>query len=579
MEASLNKNERLQADKSVDNLHALEPIVQRKFFNKMQRTGMAIAAHDEYLIAARGTGKSEGTDARFILRNVWAMPGSMGGLISPSYAKAWGNTLPAICHALSQWGYIEGVHYFVGRKAPKSANFRQPKRPPLRDAWGNCFHFWNGAIIVVLSFSNAMSANSMSLDWIIGPEAKFLDYDRIKTEVNPANRGNIQYFGSCPWHHSVLYSTDMPGTKRGRWILDKEKEMDKGHISLIRNLYKTLKQQESMPIKTDYNKRVIKELKRDLSLARRYQKPIIQRDGKDREYTVYYAEYDIFDNLEVVGKDFIWQMYRDSPALVWRTAFLNERIFRVANGFYSGLDDDRHFYAPMDSGRLSGMGSNWSKLQKAGCLADGDMDFNLPLLIGFDSNSAISTASVGQVIGNELRTLKSFFVKTPAKLGELVKAVCEYYAPRLRKDIIFFYDHTFVWTTGSSGESYADAIIRILKEYHWSVTDVYIGQAAMHDWKHNQIDRALKGDESLLFLRFNLYNNEFLKMAMEQAGVRWGKNGFEKDKSPESTEDTPDNPDEFKTHVTDGWDTLFIGANFYMPNYTGSRTNGIIFLP
>ena len=108
---------------------------------------------------------------------------------------------------------------------------------------------------------------------------------------------------------------------------------------------------------------------------------------------------------------------------------------------------------------------------------------------------------------------------------------------------------------------------------------MYIGQAAMHDWKHNQIDRALKGDESLLFLRFNLYNNEFLKMAMEQAGVRWGKNGFEKDKSPESTEDTPDNPDEFKTHVTDGWDTLFIGANFYMPNYTGSRTNGIIFLP
>lgn len=563
--------------KHINYLHSKESEVQRKFFNKIQRMGMAISAHDEYWVCSRGTGKSEGLDARFILRNVWAMPGSLGALISPSYAKAWGNTLPAICHALSQWGYMEGVHYFVGRRAPKSANFKQPKRPPLRDAWSNCFHFWNGTILVVLSFSNGMSANSMSLDWMIGPEAKFLDYDKIKTEVNPANRGNIQYFDYCPWHHSVLYSTDMPGTKKGRWILEKEKEMSSVHINLIRNIYRQMKLQERLPEQTSYTQRMIRELRNDLNLARKFQKPIIERKGKTREYTVFFGEYDIFENMEVVGKDFIWQMYRDSPSLVWRTAFMNERLFRVANGFYSALDDDRHFYAPRDSGRMSAMGSQWNKLQTCGCLADGDMDFNAPLLLAFDSNSAISTASIGQVIGGELRTLKSFFVKTPAKLGELVRAVCEYYNPRLLKDIIFFYDHTFVWTTGSSGESYRDTIIRILEEYRWTVTDVYIGQAAKHDWKHAQIDRALKGDESLLFPTFNLFNNEFLKLAMEQAGVKWGKNGFEKDKTPEGTEDSPDNPDEFKTHVTDGWDTLFIGANFFMPERGGSD-GGIIFM-
>ena len=73
-----------------------------KFFNRMQRQAMAINAHDEYIVASRGTGKSEGIDARIILRNVWEMPGSLGGLISPSYAKAWGNTLPAICKALAE---------------------------------------------------------------------------------------------------------------------------------------------------------------------------------------------------------------------------------------------------------------------------------------------------------------------------------------------------------------------------------------------------------------------------------------------------------------------------------------------
>jgi len=562
--------------KSVDGLLANQNTVQ-KFFNKIQRIGMAVSAHDEYWVCARGTGKSEGLDARFIVRNVWSMPGSLGALISPSYAKAWGNTLPAILHALAQWGYIEGIHFFVGRKAPKSANFAQPKRPPLRDAWGNCIHFWNGAVMVVLSFSNGMSANSMSLDWVIGPEAKFLDYDKIKTEVNPANRGNRQYFDYSPWHHSVMYTTDMPNTKKGRWILDKREEMDPTHIQLIRNLYYKLKTTERLPEQNAWTDRVIKEVRRDLDLARKFQRPVRPQKGKDREYTVFYGEYDIFENMEVVGKDFIWQMYRDSPALVWRTAFLNERLFRVSDCFYSALDESRHFTTPPDSLYMESMGNDWNKLQTCGCLADGDIDYEEPLVIAFDSNSAISTACVGQVRERSVRTLKSFFVKTPSKLDDLVRKVCEYYNPKMRKDIIFFYDHTFTWTTGNNAESYRDTIVRILEEYRWNVTDVYIGQAPRHDWKHNMIDRGLKGDESLLFPTFNPYHNEFLKLAMEQTGVKQGKNGFEKDKRPEALEDSPESPDEYKTHVTDAWDTMYVGVNYYMPIMSASGS-GVAFL-
>lgn len=562
---------------TADSLTKKSTEVQRKFFNKMQRLGMAIAAHDEYWVCSRGTGKSEGLDARFIIRNVWAMPRSTGGLISPSYAKAWGNTLPAIIHALAEWGYIEGIHFYVGRKAPASAKFALPKRLPLRSAWENCIHFWNGTVLVVLSFSQGMSANSMSLDWVMGPEAKFLDYQKIKSEVNAANRGNLQDFKDCPWHHSVMYTTDMPTAKSGRWILDKKNEMSSVHINLIRNLYKEIKETERLPVQTSYTIRRQKELLRDLTLARKYQPPVKKMRGKTREYTTFYGEYDIFDNMEVVGKDYIWQMYRDSPTLIWRTAFMNERLFRVANGFYSALEE-YHFYTPGDTTHMKKMGTDWDRLQKAGCLADGDLDVDAPLVIAFDSNSAINTACVGQVQGRQLRTLKSFFVKTPAKLAELVEQVCEYYQYKLKKEIIFFYDHTFVWTTGSSSESYKDTIIRILEEHRWNVTDVYIGQTSRHDWRHEQIDRALKHDPDLLYPVFNMYNNEFLKMAMEQTGVKPGKNGFEKDKTPESTEDTPDNPDEYKTHVTDAWDTLFVGTNFFMPELAVAST-GIIFLP
>jgi hypothetical protein len=190
----------------------------------------------------------------------------------------------------------------------------------------------------------------MSLDWVIGPEAKFLDYEKIKSEVNPANRGNPE-FDYCPWHHSTLFTTDMPTSKKGKWILDTREDMIPNHINYIRGIYKALKEYEGAPEQTTYVQRRIRELREDLDIARKYQPVEDQQEirrGKTREYTVYYAEYDIFDNIEIVGMDFVWQMKRDLPPLLFRTSILNERLFKIANGFYSALDENIHFYVPSD---------------------------------------------------------------------------------------------------------------------------------------------------------------------------------------------------------------------------------------
>lgn len=552
---------------NVEHLHKAEKRVL-KYFNKIQREAMVIQAHNEYFVCARGTGKSEGLDARFILRNVWAMPGSMGALISPTYAKAWGNTVPAICHALSTWGYMQNIHYFVGRQAPKKAGFKLPKRIPLQDAWSNCIHFWNGTILIVLSLNNGMSANSMSLDWVIGPEAKFLNYEKIKNEINPANRGNLQYFDYSPWHHSEMYTTDMPTSRTGKWILDKEKEMNAKHIDLIRYLYREKKLTErNTELSEVWRHKRCADLEKELAYARKFQP--VEDDTKRREYTTFYGEYDIFDNLEVVGEDFIWQMKRDLPPLVFRTAMLNERLFKVANGFYSALEDKIHFYIAPEVGD----GSAGDYIARRGCQNDGDYNEKEPIHVAFDSNAAISTACVAQLDNEKrvMRTIRSFFVKTPRKLDQLVQDMCDHYSPSANRNVVVYYDHTFVWKTGNNSESYIETIQRIFEKNNYVTTLIYIGQAPRHDWKHTQIDMALKGSNELFFPVFNEMNNEYLRIAMNRAGVKLGRNGFEKDKSEERLDDSPDCPDETKTHITDAWDTLFLGCNFF---FSGISSGG-----
>lgn len=504
---------------------------------------MAIAAKNTYVVASRGFGKSEGIDAPWLLRNVFAMPRSAGALLSPTYGKLLRNTLPAIFHALDRLGYRRNIHYFVGRRAPKYMNFQTPYIDPFE--YDYTIHWFNGSVQHLLSFDRPMSANSMSLDYIGGFEAKFLDYDKIKSEVLPANRGNLNYYGECPWHHGQLYTTDMPTSKMGMWVLEKEKEMDKETISLIREIYAEIVRLKSKNL----NPKRVKYLTNQLNYF--------------RSRATFYAEYNVFDNFEILGEEFIANMKRDLPPLLFKASILNKRLNKVEGGFYSAIEEKIHFYDNYNNTYLDSLDYNLTAAVESDFRKDGDHDYESPLCIALDYNANINWLVCGQHDEKILRTLKSFYVKGDKRVGELLKDFNEYYHLRSNRDIIYYYDNTALQGEYAiSSETFADFVIKKLDDMGWNVYPVYMGQAQEHHIKHRHINDALKGVQNLLPL-FNRDNNEELCIALQQTKVRIGEKGFKKDKTEEKKPDTPEDPIQYRTDVTDAWDTLFLGCIFF----------------
>lgn len=513
------------------------------FFNRAQIEAMIIGAKNEYIIGGRGLGKSEGFDARVLVRNIFAMRGSCGGLLSPSYIKLKTQTFPAIANALGRWGYRRDFHYFVGVRPPKAMNFPKPVIEPFD--WSNVISFFTGSILQMISFDRPMSANSMSLDYVIGPEARFLAFNKIVNEVNPAIRGNRQYFGECPWHGGSFFSTDMPTDSRGTWILSKEEDMDTDLIAFIRMTYT-----EYQRALSTHNTEHTALLKKQLNRARRR--------------ATFFKVYSALDNLEILGEEWFEKMERDLPPQVFATSILSQRATQTNNSFYPSFDAEHLTYTPEATSFAAN--AEFTTVTGTDCRWDGDVRADLPLEIALDYNIAICTLVVGQRVEQTLRTVRAMWVKSPQTLEDLIDKFCQYYKYHPLHEVTYYYDATAVARAASTGYSYSDLVIRKLEEGGFHVNGVNCGTPIRHALKFNYINAAFRGEGDFLLPRFNSEACDDLITAIELTGSVVTKSGFGKDKSAEKRPDSYEFPDQHKTHITDAWDTLFIGTNLYAPN-------------
>lgn len=518
------------------------------YFNEPQRLTQLIGANTSVIVAGRRTGKTDSIAAPFVLRNMQRMAGSTGGIVVPTFKHGLTNTIPGLLAAWKRWGFINGLHYVVGRKPPKS--FAKPITEPAD--YEHVITFYNGSVAVIISQDRPGSSNSLTLSWLLVDEAKFIDYNKLKDETLPANGGIKSFFGKHSYNHSIMILSDMPQTQKGSWFLHYKEKMDEELIDTIKGIvYEIWHAKERVrKFKSEgkevpsYLKKYIRCLDRDLNRL--------------RSVAVYYKEYSSIENLQLLGENYIKQMKRDLTPKTFQTSILCQRIGISKDGFYSSMREG-HKYNDSDFEYLDSLGYDFDS-SALDCRADKDLNKQAPICIGMDYGANINWIVAGQPSGRRLNVIKSFYVKFERKLPALIEEFCTYYQFHENKTVIFYYDTTALGSNYAvNDQDFHYVIVHEFEKHGWQVNDVYLGNPMRHDEKYLLINQAFAGKQRLMPF-FNRQNNDDLILAVQSAGVSRGRNGFHKNKDGEKVPETEEDLLEHRTDGTDAFDTLFIGC-------------------
>jgi len=133
------------------------------YFNPAQQRVNTRGCNTTVVVGGRRLGKSHGLVAPFALRNVQRMPASSGAFVASTFQQALTRTLPGTFKALEDFGYKRNVHYYVSRRPPKTAKFKEPFIKP--ESYDHVISWYNGSVQYIISQDGVGTSNSLTLDY------------------------------------------------------------------------------------------------------------------------------------------------------------------------------------------------------------------------------------------------------------------------------------------------------------------------------------------------------------------------------------------------------------------------------
>lgn len=583
-EESLRRAQRhASALSGVQEVEEQEAAANYIYMNPAQRAVYNYRCRSTTVEAGRGTGKTDGLIAPHMLGCVQSMPRGTGLFLGNSIKQLFTKTVPKTLAALERMGLKEGVHYFRGH-APAKSNFKDPIVKPK--VWENCIHFWNGFVYYMISTGVKAASNGMDACTVDSDEARFQPEALVKGEILPCLRGiNTSHPGFDenlnPFYKSIMFVSDAPLTKRQAWLRKRRDEQT-----------------------PDINRKIAEMLREAQICPEIVQSPKYQRElNKLRCQASIYFSFSSIENIDILGEQFIRTMQKELTPTMFDISIRNVEKEEINDGYYANFDPDVHCYLSNDeeqleaaqkyskrtitqiySGgrtlRVESESIDLNELSKAqDCCLDTDIKPGEPLRIAFDYNAHINCLVIGQTDSRSntgvLRILNSMTNVKNTRIEGLCKMFCKYYEPhRLTcRDVIFYYDDTAKQGAAYASERHEETrfyniVKKVLRSHGWNVIEVPMGRPMSHNKKYEFLNGCFAGTQRP-FLRINKENNEYLIASMENARVKEGRNGFEKQKGDEKKRLTADemaDPEtalSIRTDLSDAFDTLVIGVRYY----------------
>lgn len=555
--------------------------------NLAQLPKLLLRAPCEVSVEGRGTGKS--FDIGFKMDQIVRfMPGAVVALTGKTFGQLLTRTLPSSLKLLNQIGYQKDVNYVVGKRPPSW--FKDSYETLSK--FDNVISFSNGTRFAMISQSEPGSGRGANVDYEIADEALLLDREQYNNEVSPTNRGNLEFFGRksnhpIAMHHGFKFSTSMPISKEGRWILDYGNYYYHERGIRLFDIWNRIVMQQVELLKVVQHYKVasatgkaaeaaelVPEFRRqwnEIARLKRQISPFVSKEG------VLFTLSNAFDNLNMLGFDYLLKNQRLLPLLIFMVEIMNMYYDKVEDCFYSIQERKHVYYNGYDSDRVAEGASRANYDFEDGMFEssvyDRDCDTNSPLELSFDWGSSICLMTVQQprywdfVTNCASQTvcqtqINEFFVKPDGgdnmMIRDLIGKFCKYYENHLCREVIFYKDRYGDHRNPNvlNSLTYNEMAIAELQRYGWEITiEEHPGMEPPQSDKH-LLWNIILGEVDPLIPRFRINGDKckYSLISMNNARVKNVDGQLKKDKKSER----PDSgvlPEE-ATHFSDAVDKL-----------------------
>lgn len=465
----------------------LNPVAQLFLINK---------APYNVLVAGRGFSKSFGNGLNQA-NKMALMPRSCGLFSSPTYSMIYSKTLIPMKAAWEQhMGYIEGIHYVVGKVPPK--HFEKPYHRPHK--FENVLTWWNGRTVVFGSFDRPSLISGGSYDDSDLDEAYLIEKNEYDDFVIPTMRGTHPRFKDVDVHLQQRFTSSMPYKNQGDWLLD-------FRVKALANpeMYNFIGWEPNVKVQ------------------------------KGSTYM----------NVNVLGRKAIEQMLAEMNEYSAKVMIHNQQVTNWGNTFYPALAP-RHWYTPRANEKVVSMplGKDFKRDASYDESAD-DYNPNMPIHVSHDWG-AFNCITIDQEYPKELRFINSMHVQHPKTIDDLADQFIEYYRMHKAKLVYQWGDKSGKNRMANAKLTFFEQFATRLRDKGWTVVRKKVGDVEQFE-RHRFITNLHKEeDDRLPKVRHNSKLKD-LQVSIESTGMK----DHGKDKS---SEHNPSIKPEHATHYSDAYD-------------------------